>query len=46
LTAKIRDPLPEPCAVKVLLHGWSQDLKTPDALLVRDKFPLVDDYGY
>jgi hypothetical protein len=46
LRRKIRDPLPEPSAVTVLLHGWSQDLKTPDQLLVRETSTLVNDYGH
>lgn len=46
LKHKIRDPLPEPPALTVLLHGWSQDLKTPDQLLVRETSTFVNDYCY
>jgi hypothetical protein len=37
LRGKIRNAVPEPSALTVLFHGWSQDLETPDPLLVREK---------
>ena len=41
LRRQIRDPLPQASALTVALHGWSQDLKTPDKLLVRDTSTFV-----
>lgn len=46
LRGKVRNAVPEPCALTVLFHGWSQDLEIPDPLLVREKSYIVNDYGY
>jgi hypothetical protein len=40
LRDKIKNPVLEPSALTVLLHGWSQDLETPDPLLVREMSSL------
>ncbi|KAE9369743.1 hypothetical protein N431DRAFT_560502 [Stipitochalara longipes BDJ] len=45
LRREIRDPLSEPSALTVLLHGWSQDLKSPDPLLDRQAKLVDSDLG-